>query len=82
MKAPLMSASRSTGLTEMNAGDAGKFLLAGKVDLSRVAAIGHSAGAEYAAHACQLDARIKACVDLDGGMVPIAALPDSGDGAH
>jgi dienelactone hydrolase len=67
-------------LTELNAGDSTKFLLAGKLDLSRVAAMGHSAGAEYAARACQLDARFKACVDLDGGMVPIAALPENGDG--
>ena len=42
---------------------------------------GHSAGAEYAARACQLDARFRACVDLDGGMVPVAALPISNDGA-
>jgi dienelactone hydrolase len=69
-------------LTELNAGDAAKLPLAGKLDLSRVAAMGHSAGAEYAARACQLDARFKACVDLDGGMVPLAALPDSGDGGR
>jgi hypothetical protein len=37
--------------------------------------MGHSAGAEFAARACQLDDRLKACVDLDGAMVPIAALP-------
>jgi hypothetical protein len=43
--------------------------------------MGHSAGAEFAARACQLDARFKACIDLDGGMVPIAALPLSPDGA-
>jgi pimeloyl-ACP methyl ester carboxylesterase len=57
------------------------FLLAGRLDLNRVAAMGHSAGAEFAARACQLDARFKACIDLDGGMVPIAALPDYPDGA-
>jgi predicted dienelactone hydrolase len=68
-------------LTELNAQDAPEFLLAGKLDLTRVASMGHSAGAEYAARAGQLDARFKACVDLDGGMVPIAALPDYGDGA-
>jgi len=43
--------------------------------------MGHSAGAEFAARACQLDDRFKACVDLDGGMVPIAALPEYPDGA-
>jgi dienelactone hydrolase len=57
------------------------FLLAGRVDLKRVAAMGHSAGAEFAARACQLDARFAACVDLDGGMMPAAALPVSSDGA-
>lgn len=68
-------------LTELNPDGAQNFLLAGRLDLSRVAAMGHSAGAEFAARACQLDARIKACVDLDGGMVPIAALPEYPDGA-
>lgn len=68
-------------LTELNSGKAEQFLLAGKLDLTRVASMGHSAGAEYAARAGQLDARFKACVDLDGGMAPIAALPDYGDGA-
>ncbi|KAA6464627.1 hypothetical protein DYQ86_01280 [Acidobacteria bacterium AB60] len=55
--------------------------LAGHLDLHHVAAMGHSAGAEFAARACQLDARFQACVDLDGGMVPVAALPDYSDGA-
>ncbi len=58
-----------------------EFLLAGRLDLSGIAAMGHSAGAEFAARACQLDQRLKACVDLDGGMVPIAALPEYPDGA-
>ena len=49
--------------------------LAGAIDLKRLAAMGHSAGAEFAARACQQDSRIHACVDLDGGMVPVAALP-------
>jgi hypothetical protein len=56
--------------------------LAGRLDLGEVAAMGHSAGAEFAARACQLDARFKACVDLDGGMVPVAALPEYPDGAN
>ena len=68
-------------LTELNHQDASHFLLARKLDLTKVATMGHSAGAEYAARAGQLDARFKACVDLDGGMVPIMALPDTGDGA-
>lgn len=68
-------------LTALNAGDTRAFLLARRLDLNRVAAMGHSAGAEFAARACQLDARFKACVDLDGGMVPVAALPEYPDGA-
>lgn len=52
-----------------------QFALAGAIDLKQLAAMGHSAGAEFAARACQQDSRIRACVDLDGGMVPVAALP-------
>jgi dienelactone hydrolase len=61
-------------MTKLN-GKPLEFLLAGRIDLQRVAAMGHSAGAEFAARACQLDARFRACVDLDGGMAPVAALP-------
>lgn len=68
-------------LTRFNAADRRQFLLAGRLDLNRVAAMGHSAGAEFAARACELDARFKACVDLDGAMVPVLALPEAGDGA-
>lgn len=67
-------------LADLNA-DKPHSLLHGRLDLTRVAAMGHSAGAEFAARACQLDARFTACVDLDGGMVPIAALPEYPDGA-
>lgn len=62
-------------------GDTRQFLLAGKIDLNRVAAMGHSAGADFAARACQLDVRFKACVALDGAMPPIAALPEYPDHA-
>jgi len=68
-------------LAELNAGDAQEFFLAGRLDVNRLAAMGHSAGAEFAARACQLDPRLKACVDLDGGMPPISALPGYPDGA-
>jgi pimeloyl-ACP methyl ester carboxylesterase len=61
-------------LTQLNQ-DKQQFALAGAIDLKRLAAMGHSAGAEFAARACQQDSRIQACVDLDGGMVPVAALP-------
>jgi len=52
-----------------------------RLDLKRLAAMGHSAGGAFAARACQLDSGLKACVDLDGGMVPVAALPVFPDGA-
>jgi hypothetical protein len=59
--------------------DKQQFALAGAIDLERLTAMGHSAGAEFAARACQQDSRIHACVDLDGAMVPVAALPLFGD---
>ncbi|HTB98390.1 MAG TPA: hypothetical protein VK716_15375 [Terracidiphilus sp.] len=67
-------------LTDLSQGDGRDFVLAGRLDLTRVVAMGHSAGAEFAARACELDARFKACIDLDGGMVPVAALPVAPDG--
>jgi Platelet-activating factor acetylhydrolase, isoform II len=62
-------------ISQLNKTGKGQFPLKGRIDLSLFAAMGHSAGAEFAARACQLDDRLKACVDLDGAMVPIAALP-------
>jgi pimeloyl-ACP methyl ester carboxylesterase len=64
-------------LAALDAGDTRDFLLAGRLDLGRAVAMGHSAGAEFAVLACELDTRFKACVDLDGGMVPVAALPEA-----
>ena len=55
------------------------FALAGAIDMERISAMGHSAGAEFAARACLQDSRIYACVDLDGAMVPVAALAVFGD---
>ncbi|AXY76875.1 hypothetical protein D3H65_24050 [Paraflavitalea soli] len=51
---------------------------AGHLDLSRVGAMGHSAGGRAAARACQLDARIKSCADQDGVamMQPFYLNPD------
>lgn len=37
-----------------------------QLDLSRVGAFGHSLGGQSAAHACQLDRRIRACLNEDG----------------
>jgi hypothetical protein len=62
-------------LEEQNVAGSQQFLLAGRLDLKRVAAMGHSAGGAFAARACQLDVSLKACVDLDGTMFPVAALP-------
>jgi hypothetical protein len=39
---------------------------AGHLDAARVGALGHSAGGQAAAHACQLDARLRACLNQDG----------------
>jgi predicted esterase len=58
-------------MTRLNR-DKKQFALAGMIDLERIAAMGHSAGAEFAARACQQDSRIQGCVDLDGGMYPWA----------
>jgi predicted dienelactone hydrolase len=67
-------------LIQLSTGSAKYFALAGRLDLSSVAAAGHSAGADFAARACEIDARFKACVDLDGAMAPVEALPEYPDG--
>jgi dienelactone hydrolase len=66
-------------LTQLNKNGAPDFLPGGRLDLSRVAAVGHSAGGEFATGACQLDARFHACVSLDGEMAPVAAFPEFPD---
>ena len=48
--------------------------LAGRLDLKKVAAVGHSAGGSDAVRACQIDQRIKACVSEDGGGFPFGAF--------
>src|SRR5262249_39461725 len=40
--------------------------IAGHLDLTRVGAFGHSAGGRAAARACQIDRRLRACVNQDG----------------
>ena len=67
-------------LTQMNDSGSQHFLLRGRLDLRHVAAVGHSAGADFATRACQLDERIRACVSLDGGMPPVSAFPEYPDG--
>ena len=63
-------------LTQEDTGNRQHFPLAGHLDLTHVAMMGHSAGADFAARACELDARFQACVDLDGAMAPAVALPE------
>jgi pimeloyl-ACP methyl ester carboxylesterase len=52
-------------LTELNKG-AGSSRLKRRLDLSRVAAVGHSRGGWAAIVACRRDQRFAACVNLDG----------------
>lgn len=50
---------------------------AGQLDLKRIGALGHSAGGEAAALACQLDPRIRACLNQDGVMRNLPFARDS-----
>jgi hypothetical protein len=43
-------------------------LLRSRLDLSRVGVFGHSRGGRAAARVCQLDKRVKACLNEDGNM--------------
>jgi predicted dienelactone hydrolase len=59
-------------LSRLNESAVPSLPFAGHLDLGRVGAFGHSFGGVAAAHACQGDQRIKACLDQDGenGMTP------------
>lgn len=61
-------------LFQLNCAGGASSRLAGRLDLTRVAAMGHSAGGSVAVRACQLDSRIKACISLDGGGYPVGAF--------
>lgn len=65
-------------LTRLDDGNEKTFVLRKRLDLNRVASMGHSAGGANAALACQMDARFKACISLDGQMPPVAAFPEFG----
>lgn len=69
-------------IAELNGSGSSSFALAGKLDLRRVAALGHSAGGAIAARACQIDRRIRACVDLEGQLIPVEAIPEFPDKAR
>lgn len=53
--------------------------LAEHMDLSKVAAMGHSAGGTFSARACQIEERIRACVSEDGEVNPVGAFFDYSD---
>lgn len=53
-------------LSRINRDRSSRNPFAGHLDLSSVAAFGHSDGGEAAARACQTDSRFKACLNQDG----------------
>lgn len=53
-------------VTELNAADKEVGPFSGRIDLNNIAAWGHSFGGLAAARACQVDSRIKACLNADG----------------
>ena len=53
-------------VTSLDASGKSASPFSGRVDLSNIAAWGHSFGGRAAARACQLDQRIKACLNADG----------------
>ncbi len=67
-------------LTKLDGGTEKTFVLSKRLDLKLVASMGHSTGGAEATLACQMDARFKACLSLDGQMPPVAAFPEDPDG--
>jgi predicted dienelactone hydrolase len=72
-------------ITRLNAFP-GDTTLAGRLDLSRIAAIGHSSGFSAVSDACRRDSRIKACVNIDAPGFTTALLtglinPSCGSGS-
>ncbi len=55
-------------ITQLNTAPAQKVPFAGRVDLGRVGVLGHSFGGVAAARACELERRIKACLNQDGAL--------------
>jgi predicted dienelactone hydrolase len=51
---------------ENRVGGSTRLPFAGRLDLTRAGAFGHSAGGQAAAHACQIDRRLRACLNQDG----------------
>jgi fermentation-respiration switch protein FrsA (DUF1100 family) len=67
-------------LTAMNSQRTHEFSLGGRLDVHRIAAMGHSSGGAFATLACQMDQRFKACISLDDSTAPVAAFPEYGKG--
>jgi hypothetical protein len=53
-------------LTRLNRAGVSAPPFAGHLDLSRAGAFGHSAGGQASAHACQIEPRLRACLNQDG----------------
>jgi hypothetical protein len=49
--------------------------VAAAIDSTRIGALGHSTGGLVAVSACEADPRIRACVNMDGGLVDPAGAP-------
>ena len=55
-------------LSRLSGASSSQLPFAGRMDLTQVGAFGHSFGGVAAAHACQREQRIKACLNQDGAM--------------
>jgi predicted dienelactone hydrolase len=64
-------------LMRLDKGHSGLLPLAGHLDFRRVGAFGHSEGGEAAAHACQTEKLLRACLDRDGVRNFAPFHPDS-----
>jgi dienelactone hydrolase len=86
-----LSAARVLDALEALDRDDPRSRFAGRLDLSRTAAIGHSLGGAIALQVAWLDARIKAAIDLDGWLFdaarggwpqqPVLVMSSDGGGA-
>lgn len=65
-------------LVDLNANKSSQFR--GHLDLTNIGAVGHSNGGTAAAQACQIDKRIKACINLDGRAAGGPFYPNSNGG--
>lgn len=54
-------------LEKLNTGNPPSMFV-GKLDLQRIGIVGHSFGGGVATQLCRIDSRVKACINLDGGL--------------